>query len=85
MVTTDGESNAGQTTLEPTRYDDGRLRATQPGVAIGGYGKTGAHARRTITGRRWNYHTEVEGDDDDVRWPDGDGDDAATVNAPGQH
>ncbi|WP_327053538.1 hypothetical protein [Halomicrococcus gelatinilyticus] len=44
MATTDDESNPGQTTLELTRLDDGRWRATQAGVATERYGQTDALA-----------------------------------------
>jgi len=44
MVTTDDESNPGQSTLELTHLDDGRWRATQADVATERYGRTGALA-----------------------------------------
>jgi hypothetical protein len=52
MVTTDSEPITGQTMLELTQLDDGRWRATQAGVEIEGYGKTGAlTARDLATGK----------------------------------
>ena len=58
MVTTDSEPITGQTMLELTQLDDGRWRATQAGVAIEGYGKTGALAAM-------DYCRTVAEDDDD--------------------